>query len=390
MHHVENQSCLFAPLALGIAGAGAVLATAGLQWTTGAVAVVLAAAGAAAGYRAWLARQALHSSIDAYITGRQQFAETVAPVWSAHIANSTGQMETAVSELANRFSGIVARLDHAVEVSGAATSSIEDSHDGLVAVFSSSESRLGSVVESLKAATESKAEMLDKVQNLAHFINELREMASDVASIAAQTNLLALNAAIEAARAGESGRGFAVVAREVRMLSNLSGETGKRITEKVGIISDAIVATCRSAADTVEREQASMSSSEQSIEAVLADFRHVTDALVNSSNLLKDESIGIKSEVSEALVQLQFQDRVSQIMSHVKANIEHLPSVLAENRRQFTQAGALQPLDATHVLDELEKTYAMEEEHKTHHAPHPARGVVPRLATPQDNGITFF
>lgn len=386
MNHVARHSCLFSPLALGIAGAGAVLVTAGLDWATVGISAILVAAGAAVGYRSRMARLALRRSIDDYIAGRQQFAEKVAPVWSAHIANSTAQMEAAVSELTQRFSGIVARLDHAVDVSGSATSSIEDGHDGLVAVFASSETKLGSVVDSLKAATDSKAEMLDKVQSLAHFINELKEMASDVASIAAQTNLLALNAAIEAARAGESGRGFAVVAREVRMLSNLSAETGRKITEKVGLISEAIVSTCQAATDTVEREQASTSVSEQAIEAVLADFRHVTDTLVNSSNLLKEESIGIKSEVGEALVQLQFQDRVGQIMSHVKANIEQLPSVLAENRRQFTQVGELRPLDAARILDELENTYAMAEERDTHRA----RGAVPRLAAAQDSGITFF
>lgn len=386
MNHVARHSCLFSPLALGIAGAGAVLVTAGLDWATAGISAILVATGAAAGYRSRMARLALRRSIDDYIAGRQQFAEKVAPVWSAHIANSTAQMEAAVSELTQRFSGIVARLDHAVDVSGSATSSIEDGHDGLVAVFASSETKLGSVVDSLKAATDSKAEMLDKVQSLAHFINELKEMASDVASIAAQTNLLALNAAIEAARAGESGRGFAVVAREVRMLSNLSAETGRKITEKVGLISEAIVSTCQAATDTVEREQASTSVSEQAIEAVLADFRHVTDTLVNSSNLLKEESIGIKSEVGEALVQLQFQDRVGQIMSHVKANIEQLPSVLAENRRQFTQVGELRPLDAARILDELENTYAMAEERDTHRA----RGAVPRLAAAQDSGITFF
>jgi len=62
-------------------------------------------------------------------------------------------------------------------------------------------------------------------------------MAAEVANIAGQTNLLALNAAIEAARAGESGRGFAVVAGEVRNLSSLSSNTGKKMSDKVQVIS---------------------------------------------------------------------------------------------------------------------------------------------------------
>src|SRR5262249_10273087 len=162
---------------------------------------------------------------------------------------------------------------------------------------------------------------MDKVQGLAQFVRELKEMAGDVASIAAQTNLLALNAAIEAARAGERGRGFAVVAREVRVLSNQSAEMGRRIAEKVALVSAAIVATSEAAQQSGELEQQSMRASEETIATVLNSFRNVTAALAQSSQLLKDESVGIKYEVGEALVQLQFQDRVTQIMSHVKQNI---------------------------------------------------------------------
>ncbi|WP_414691097.1 methyl-accepting chemotaxis protein, partial [Noviherbaspirillum sp.] len=93
--------------------------------------------------------------------------------------------------------------------------------------------------------------MLDKVRCLEQFVDELKAMADDVKTIAAQTNLLALNAAIEAARAGETGRGFAVVAKEVRNLSTLSGDTGKRIAEKVQVISDAILGACQVAQESM-------------------------------------------------------------------------------------------------------------------------------------------
>ena len=81
----------------------------------------------------------------------------------------------------------------------------------------------------------------------AKIVNEISNMANQIAAIADQTNLLALNAAIEAARAGEQGRGFAVVAEEVRKLASDSTdtvETIKNLTEQVqrnieGLIQDA-------------------------------------------------------------------------------------------------------------------------------------------------------
>jgi methyl-accepting chemotaxis protein len=88
--------------------------------------------------------------------------------------------------------------------------------------------------------------------------------------------------------------------------------------------------------------------------------------LLESSNILKDESVGIKVEVSEALTQLQFQDRVSQIMTHVRQNIELLPRFLEGNMQQFEGDGALHPLDPDALLGELIKTYATDEERALH------------------------
>jgi methyl-accepting chemotaxis protein len=204
-------------------------------------------------------------------------------------------------------------------------------------------------------------------------------MALEVAAIASQTNLLALNAAIEAARAGEAGRGFAVVADEVRKLSMLSSDTGKKMTEKVGVISEAIHSASRISEQSSESDSEAVGRSEQTIHAVLARFGEVTARLAGSSEMLQGESNGIRKEIEEMLVSLQFQDRVSQILSHVRSSLGRLSDHLDEC------AGAPRDkcaMDAHVWLSEMELNYAMEEQRLDH------RGQQAASSSAQE--ITFF
>ncbi|HEY0844019.1 MAG TPA: methyl-accepting chemotaxis protein [Noviherbaspirillum sp.] len=373
---------LFYPAVLGIGGAVSVLVAGGFGWTSVLLAVLLCVAGAASAARINAQHHRFRESVDVYLRAQQRFGEKVVPVWAGHIETSREQMETAVSELSEDFARIVDQLDDAVHSASIASDSVEDQGNGLVAVFARSENRLASVVSSQKMAMNSMTAMLEKVQSLNQFIAELHEMAAEVAKIASQSNLLALNAAIEAARAGELGRGFAVVAKEFRMLSNQSGETGRNIAQKVDVISNAILSTCRVAEESVQQEDGAMVESETTINTVLSDFRAVTDALQRSSQLLKDESVGIKDEIGQALVQLQFQDRVNQILSHVKTSIEQLPAYFASNSDEFRRDGELRPLDASRLLLEMKNSYVMSDQRAVHSGE--------KVAQANDSDITFF
>jgi methyl-accepting chemotaxis protein len=363
------------PLIVAAAAACIIIPLADWHWHGWLFAALLLAAGAFAVTRANAAGTSTAGmpAADDDPAGRHAFSADLADVWTSHIDASREQMETAVVALVQRFSGIVMRLEQALAASGAARS-----NDGgsIVDVFAASEKELRSLLDMLAGAAASKQQMLQKIEGLQEVTASLQKMAADVASIAWQTNLLALNAAIEAARAGEAGRGFAVVANEVRMLSNRSADAGKHIAEQVGRISAAIDSTCRAAGDSMREETRAVQASGQMIGNVLGSLRGVTDALVASSDLLARESAGIQAEVGDAIVQLQFQDRVSQILSHVRDNIARLPAWLDEQ----AQAGGF---DARSLLAELESTYAMAEERTLHKS---ATQATPQLA----EDITFF
>jgi methyl-accepting chemotaxis protein len=371
-------------LGVGIGSAMLVCLFGDWSWSSIAAGLLLAIAGAVSAILVIRARESVPSDLAGYVVSHQRMSAQLAPVWNRQIETSRHQMEVAVAELLERFSGIVGRLDRSIKASELSADSIENGDNSLLAVFSRSEEQLSTVVRTLEAATRDKLSLVQQIHGLGEYITELQQMAADVATISAQTNLLAINAAIEAAHAGESGRSFAVLAQEVRKLSGMSAETGRRITAKITVISDSISSACAAADASGDADRRTQEASRDTIDRVLGNFRNVTGALEQSTEVLKAESLGIQSEISNALVQLQFQDRVSQILTHVMANIARLPECLETYQREFERTRVLVPVSADKLLAELESTYAMVEERKSHH------GEAARPSTDASEDITFF
>ena len=370
------------PAALGLVAALLLLWQGQASLLSLALALLMLAGGAGVGWLLAKREAALQAAVDDYLASQFAYSAEVVPVWNGHIESSREQMEVAVNALSERFGGIVDKLDVALRTAAQETDAV-DSSSSLVAVFAKSEQDLTALIAVQETAMKNMAQMLVKVQGLDRFVVELQDMASDVARIAQQTNLLALNAAIEAARAGELGRGFAVVAKEFRMLSNQSGDTGRKIAEKVKVISAAIVETCSVVHDSVQAEGTSLETAHATINRVVSDFKGITESFQRSRDVLHGESLSIQSEVNQALVQMQFQDRVSQILTQVIKNIERLPAVLQTTQQVYAQTRVLEAHDPQEMLAEMKKTYVMADQHVIH-----AGGKV--VQSSSDNEISFF
>jgi methyl-accepting chemotaxis protein len=369
-----------APLLAGAAGTAVLLGSGGMSATGMAGAAALLGLGGVLGW--WASRRA-RSAVAAHVEascqaveqaqqeaaarqqveGLEQVCVEVLPILAKQVETARGQSEEAITNLVGRFSGIVNNLEAAVSASRSAA---DEEGGGAVEVLRHSERELATVVRYLKSALVSRSEMLTAVRGLTSYNEELKNMASGVAAIAAQTNLLALNAAIEAARAGEAGRGFAVVADEVRKLSSLSSETGQRMADKVEIINAAIQSVSSAAESSAAQDQAAVSESEQSIEDVLARFNSLVSQLAQSAEVLRAESTGIHTEIANALVALQFQDRVSQILVHVRSNLDELHQELGRYQQDRDGHGRAQPMKVAAWLAEMEKTYTTSEQRSIH------------------------
>ncbi len=312
------------------------------------------------------------NSITSVSTSMTELGDQLMPIWGAHLETVRTQTEEAITELTVRFAGLARELHCASDASEMLSGSAEGGADSLVGAANRD---LESVVNALEVALSERDDLLRQVDQLGGFVDELNQMAQDVAAIAGQTNLLALNAAIEAARAGDQGRGFAVVAGEVRKLSQISAETGERMGNKVTYIGQAIQSAVAAARHSSGRDNEIVDSSRQTLQRVLNNFHEHAEGLLQVARTLRDTNDGIQTEVDAALVQLQFQDRISQMLTHVQDNID----VVATDLKQATSG----VIDVNAHLVSLEQSYAMVEEHNRHHH---------RSSAPPDSGgdITFF
>ncbi|GAA0939836.1 methyl-accepting chemotaxis protein [Virgisporangium aurantiacum] len=344
------------------------------------VLILIALAVGGAGGFAFGRRRAVPSIVDTpaspvrtYARSVADFAAGVAPVWTAQLESCRSQMETAVGDVTNQFGGIVDDLDSVLASSTAAVGG-DQGH-----AFDRGRDRLTGVVSTLDTTIALRHEALNELRSLMQLNDELKQMATEVGEIAGQTNLLALNASIEAARVGAAGAAFGVVAMEVRQLADRSREASERMATKVANVGGAITSVLSNAESSAENERTAVASANDDVQAVLDDLQSVMEQARESSSRLETAAIGIRSEIANSLTSLQFQDRVSQVLEHLRDNIDRFPVLVHDT----AAAGEPKPLDARALLDELSRDYTMEEERRAH-------GTGAAAAKVADSEITFF
>ena len=393
---MQNTSVALLPLAWAPVLMGAL--GGGLSWWNSADPALGAAIGVAmlagGGALAWWGRRALRAAVDQalavgandaaaqrsaiepYTRSLHDVAEASMTRWGKHIALARRQTEEACVELTDDFTAILAKLGEMLDTHN------NEAADGVVAVIERARGEMGAMLDSFRQASAAQQPMLRQFESLAEVTVDLKRMAEAVADIANQTNLLALNAAIEAARAGEAGRGFAVVADEVRKLSDQSGRLGKQIQSKVEAVNQATGSALVTAGQMSNQNETLMKDSEVMIRGVLDRFQDVVHGLSASSQRMAEGSQDVRHKVESVLVNLQFQDRTSQILQAVVNDAERLLERLRIEGERLARQQSPQPFDALTWIAELERSYTTLEQHEAPHAA--ASGKV------AETEITFF
>lgn len=186
-----------------------------------------------------------------------------------------------------------------------------------------------SVVENSRLAM-SLVEMTDRIISQ---MSEVRGRLGEIEGIAKQTNLLALNAAIEAARAGEAGRGFAVVADEVRDLSGRTNHFSQQIRGSLQKMQTTIEATEAAINQMAAQDMTFALTSKSDVEQAMIginDMNRRTGETVSELNTIGEQ---VEQAVNQAIMSLQFQDMVTQLLGHVTRRLDVVDEMLADEQK---------------------------------------------------------
>lgn len=313
----------------------------------------------------------------------QQLCASVLPVWADQIHAAKTLTNTSIEDLSSKFAGL------SQSIRGVTSSGQSQNNEQLLELLNLSQQQLATVISLLKNSIDEKRTLLQAVSTLSGYTKELLDMADVVTRIAKETGMVAVNAAIEAARVGDRGRGFAVVAEAVRRLSTDAGTTGSHISETVKSVSEAIKNVSQVSKEVEVKDANTLVEAEQIVNSVVDKFGHTANEVVHASQEMLNESRHVAEEIDQVLYALQFQDRVSQMLSHVEQDIQKL-------NLKVDDPDGIGSVDEW--LTQLESTYTMREQNQIHdkrsrHTQTPSKKTVtPPKASPSNDadGITFF
>lgn len=293
------------------------------------------------------------AEVAAYTTELERLLLTISPILSQHVMVSREHTEQEIISLTSRFADMVGELQQIVD---SADNTLGGQHYHLDSVITTSRDLLQPVLEILKQVHKADHDVLDEQQKLSGHISGLNSIATEVRNLTGRINQLALSAANEASLAGEQGQGFAVVASDARKLADDCLQIDQRLDNEVGDIIVAITVALKISEKSMQVDDSALLQAETNIDQTLS---HLSLALAHYRDdvcALRNNAEQIRGEINNVLVALQFQDRVSQILTQVENNLLNMQKTIEKIQQQGSHRDG-NMLRVDEAVEHIEENY---------------------------------
>jgi methyl-accepting chemotaxis protein len=278
---------------------------------------------------------------------------------SEQLRQTSKQIEESVVGVCDSFQGIAARARATVERArgfignNGQSNSDKQSFEGLIEACSGT---LVKIMSTTVEAGDISRRAIERIEEMDKASQKISDALGQLDQITNSNRMLAFNARIEAAHAGTAGMGFAVVAVELTAATVKS----RTVTAQVGELALNLRALAESTLQDLRRMNEKDSERvEQCRQEVDGSLRHLQAAhgeMAEMLNGITAEGALLATDIGSAVRGLQFQDRISQRIGHVIADLDTVSA------RLHTHAGNVAP--GGEAVDEGFSAYTMQEERR--------------------------
>ena len=294
------------------------------------------------------------NAVASYTNELERLLLSISPILSLHVMDSRESTEQEIISLANRFAEMASTLQQIVESTD--TSFEGESHFYLDSVINGSHDLLQSVLASLRLHHQIKYDIKDELQQLSTDINSLSLVSTKMHTLYLKLLTLKTNE--------NQASNFDVI------IGNLASdvlEIDQQLSNKIHKIKTKVEATLNASDNFMQTNDLTLSQLEANIDRILSHLNLASNHYHDNVKALRNNAEQIRGEINEVLIALQFQDRVSQILTQVENNLLNLQKTIETIQQQGTNRdGNMLQVDA--AVEHIEENY--KSVNSQHHMPH--------------------
>lgn len=291
----------------------------------------------------------------------------IIPVLADQLAESMQQVQDAVVQIGDSFQRIANRsresVTQAASCLGTTQTQTGTGQVGGQVLVEMTRTTMQKMLDRIEQARLLSLKTVDGIEIVERTLLSAEKLLSKVDAIATAVKILSLNARIEAARAGEAGKSFNVVATETGKVAMQAGEMSQAIRDVIQQVKrDVLQMTTelrvRADADARVAETSRFETNEalDLLTATHEQMRHSVELSIQSSE-------EVAKDVARAVMGLQFQDAVSQRVSHVITALHQLSDSLGDCVKGSPDS---KPQEASTAVwnERLQRLYTMAQERR--------------------------
>jgi methyl-accepting chemotaxis protein len=256
------------------------------------------------------------------------------------LKQTSKQIEESVVGVCDSFQGIAARARATVARATNFLGNDGQPAEGKQSFESLIETCSGTLVKIMNTTVEAgdiSRRAIERIEEMDAASQQISDALGQLDQITNSNRMLAFNARIEAAHAGNAGTGFAVVAVELAAATVRS----RSVTAHVGELALNLRALAESTLQDLrhmnEKDSERIEQCRQEVDASLRDLQAAHSEMAEMLNGMTADGALLATDIGAAVRGLQFQDRISQRIAHVVADLDTVATRLERHAGHAAQ-----------------------------------------------------